>query len=190
MEFLGQGSDPSHCCNPCYSSCGKQLDPLTHCVRPGIKPVSWSCRDTANLVASQWDLHSHFHNSNSSNCASHRFSTAQDGPLMTWLSSDHQVVSSLSLRPPSLAHGSYSLCEITQEGASDTELPYSLTAWFCSGRGDAFISGSTGVSSSAPTPLSLEPWDSCSESFTLVLPHLPIITSSSSLFSSAGLRQI
>ena len=100
MEFLGQESDPNHCCNPCYSSCGKQLDPLTHCVRPGIKPVSWSCRDTANLVASQWDLHSHFHNSNSSNCASHRFSTAQDGPLMTWLSSDHQVVSSLSLHPP------------------------------------------------------------------------------------------
>ena len=32
------------------------LDPLTHCAGPGIKPVSWCCRDVADPVAPQWEL--------------------------------------------------------------------------------------------------------------------------------------
>ena len=31
-------------------------DPLTHCARPGIKPMSWCCRDAVNPIAPQLEL--------------------------------------------------------------------------------------------------------------------------------------
>ena len=52
MEFLGQGSDPSHSCD-LLRSCGNSL---THCARLGIKPVSQCFRDTADPIAPQWKL--------------------------------------------------------------------------------------------------------------------------------------
>ena len=54
MEFLGQGSDLSCSCN-LYAAVAVP-DPLTHCSRPGIEPVSWYCRDATNLLVPQWEL--------------------------------------------------------------------------------------------------------------------------------------
>ena len=39
-----------------YTAAAATLDPLSHCAGPGIKLVSWCCRDTANLVAPQQEL--------------------------------------------------------------------------------------------------------------------------------------
>ena len=51
MEFLGQGSDPSHSCNLCCSYGNtRSLNPLC---QPGIKPMSWCCRDSVNPIAPQ-----------------------------------------------------------------------------------------------------------------------------------------
>ena len=47
MELLSQGSD---------AAAVAALDPLTHCSRPGIEPVSWCCRDAADPVAPQQEL--------------------------------------------------------------------------------------------------------------------------------------
>ena len=49
MEFPGQGSDPSHSCNP--GCCCNNMRPLTHCAGPGIKPVSQRTRDSTNPTA-------------------------------------------------------------------------------------------------------------------------------------------
>ena len=55
VEFPGQGSDLSCSCTPVanYTAAGARPDPLTHCARPGIEPVSWQCRDTADPTAPQ-----------------------------------------------------------------------------------------------------------------------------------------
>ena len=34
-----------------YAAAVATPDPLTHCARPGIEPVSWCCKDTANPIA-------------------------------------------------------------------------------------------------------------------------------------------
>ena len=55
MEFLGIRSEP--CFHLCCS-CSNAGFFLTHCARLGIKPVSWCCRDAANLIEpqqAQWD---------------------------------------------------------------------------------------------------------------------------------------
>ena len=31
-------------------------DPLIHCARSGIEPVSWHCRDAADPIVAQWEL--------------------------------------------------------------------------------------------------------------------------------------
>ena len=54
-EFPGQGSDLSCNCD-LGRSCGNTR-PLTHCTGPGIKPVSQCCRDTADPLVPQWELH-------------------------------------------------------------------------------------------------------------------------------------
>ena len=54
MEFLGQGSAPSCSCNLSHS-CGN-TGSLTHCIRPGIKPVSQCSQDTANPIAPPREL--------------------------------------------------------------------------------------------------------------------------------------
>ena len=46
MEFLGQGSDPSHS-HHLRPSCG-HAGSLTHCAGLGIEPLSQCCRDIAN----------------------------------------------------------------------------------------------------------------------------------------------
>ena len=51
MEFLGQGSDPSHSCDLC-DICGN-TGSLTHCARLGIEPVSQRSRDAAHTVGPQ-----------------------------------------------------------------------------------------------------------------------------------------
>ena len=53
MEFLGQGSDPSCSCDLRHNC--SNPGPLTHCAGPGVKPMPWHCRDTANPIASQWE---------------------------------------------------------------------------------------------------------------------------------------
>ena len=54
MEFLGQGSDPSHSCDlhHGYGDTGS----ATHCAGPGIKPVSQCSRDATDPVAPQREL--------------------------------------------------------------------------------------------------------------------------------------
>ena len=52
MEFPGQGSDLSCSCNLSCSTAGS----LTHCARPGIKPVSQGSQDSTNPVAPQQEL--------------------------------------------------------------------------------------------------------------------------------------
>lgn len=54
MEFPGQEWDPSCSCH--HPAAVVVLDPLTHYTGPGIGPVSWSCRDTADAVWPQWEL--------------------------------------------------------------------------------------------------------------------------------------
>ena len=56
MEFPGQGSDPSHSCDLCCSC--SNAGSLTHCVRLGIEPVSWCCRDMDDPIEPQRELHS------------------------------------------------------------------------------------------------------------------------------------
>ena len=51
MEFPGQGSDST--CAAAVATRG----PLTHCDRPGTELVSWHCRDTADPVVPQLELH-------------------------------------------------------------------------------------------------------------------------------------
>ena len=47
-KFLGQGSDPSHSCNPPHSC--SSSGPLTHSVGLGIQPMSQHSRDTTHPV--------------------------------------------------------------------------------------------------------------------------------------------
>ena len=54
MEFLGQGSDPSHSCDLSCSS--SSAGSLTHCAGLGIEPASQGSQDTANPIAPQWEL--------------------------------------------------------------------------------------------------------------------------------------
>ena len=56
MEFPGQGWDLSCSCDLHYSC--DNAGSFTHCTRPSIEPVSWSCRDKADPIAPQWDLQS------------------------------------------------------------------------------------------------------------------------------------
>ena len=54
MEISGQGSDLSHSCD---LSCNRDnVGSLTHCARPGIKPVSQCSQDAADPVAPQREL--------------------------------------------------------------------------------------------------------------------------------------
>ena len=46
IEFLGQDQIQAEATQ----------DPLTHCVRLGIKPVSWCCGDATHLIMSQKKL--------------------------------------------------------------------------------------------------------------------------------------
>ena len=46
MEFLGQGSDPSHGCDLSWCNAGF----LTHCARPGMEPASQRSQDTPILL--------------------------------------------------------------------------------------------------------------------------------------------
>ena len=39
-----------------YAAAAVTPDPLTHCARPGIEPVSWRCRDAANPTVPQQEL--------------------------------------------------------------------------------------------------------------------------------------
>ena len=39
-----------------YAATVATLDPLTHGAGPGIKPLSWCCRDATNPIAPQWEL--------------------------------------------------------------------------------------------------------------------------------------
>ena len=54
MEFPGQGSDLSRSCNLC-STWGNARS-LTHCVRPGIEPVSQCSQDATNPITPQQEL--------------------------------------------------------------------------------------------------------------------------------------
>ena len=54
MEFLGQGSDPSHICDLRHS-CGK-AGSAAHCARPGTKPASQRFQDAADPIAPQQEL--------------------------------------------------------------------------------------------------------------------------------------
>ena len=56
IEFLGQGSDLNRSCDLCAAAAAMP-DPLTHWAWPGIEPASWHCRDAANPLAPQWELH-------------------------------------------------------------------------------------------------------------------------------------
>ena len=51
MEFPGQGSDPSYSCSLCRRCSNAGF--LTHCTGPGVEPVSWRCRNAADLIAPQ-----------------------------------------------------------------------------------------------------------------------------------------
>ena len=48
--FPGQGSDPT------YAAAAAAPYPLTHCVRQGIEPASWRCRDAADPVAPEQEV--------------------------------------------------------------------------------------------------------------------------------------
>ena len=54
LEFLGQGSDRSHSCDLSHS--GGNARSLTHCARPGIKPVCQRSQDAADPVEPQREL--------------------------------------------------------------------------------------------------------------------------------------
>ena len=54
MEFSGQGSDLSCSCNLPHSC--SNAESLTHCVEPGIKPLSQCCRDAANFIVPEQEL--------------------------------------------------------------------------------------------------------------------------------------
>ena len=46
-----------------YAAAVTMPDPLNHCARPGIEPVSWHCRDVTDLIVPRWELHIvHFKN--------------------------------------------------------------------------------------------------------------------------------
>ena len=57
-ESPGQGSDLSLSCELCCN-CGS-MGSLTHCGRPGIKPVFQCCQDATNPTALQREPHAHF----------------------------------------------------------------------------------------------------------------------------------
>ena len=54
MELPSQGSDPSHSCE--HSPSCSNARALTHCVGPGIKPLSQCSQDAADPVAPQQKL--------------------------------------------------------------------------------------------------------------------------------------
>ena len=54
MEFLGQGSDRIHSCDPSHSCINTRS--LTHCARSGIKPTSQCSKDAAYPTVPQWEL--------------------------------------------------------------------------------------------------------------------------------------
>ena len=54
MEFLGQGSDPSHSRDLSHS-CGN-AGSLTHCAGPTIEPVSQSSQDTTDAITTKQEL--------------------------------------------------------------------------------------------------------------------------------------
>ena len=58
MEFPGQGSDPRHSWN-LHHSCGN-MESLTHCTGPGIKPASQCSRDAADPIVPWWELLNYF----------------------------------------------------------------------------------------------------------------------------------
>ena len=39
-----------------FEAAGETPDPLIHCARPGIKPVSWHCRDATDPIVPQQEL--------------------------------------------------------------------------------------------------------------------------------------
>ena len=55
MEFLGQGSDPSHSCKP--SCICDNSGSLTHCSGPGIEPMSQCPQNASNPIVTQQELH-------------------------------------------------------------------------------------------------------------------------------------
>ena len=55
VEFSHQGSDPSHSCNLCHSSCGNN-GALTHWAGPGIELTFQCSRDTADPLAPQGEI--------------------------------------------------------------------------------------------------------------------------------------
>ena len=55
MEFPGQGSDLSRCCD--LSCSFGNIGSLSHCAGPGIKPASQGSQDTAGPVTPQRELH-------------------------------------------------------------------------------------------------------------------------------------
>ena len=49
-------SDKDSAATAIYTASMAMPDPLTHCPRPEIKPVTWHSRDTANPIAPQQEL--------------------------------------------------------------------------------------------------------------------------------------
>ena len=54
MEFLVQGSDLGHSCDPSYSCSNTRS--LTHCARQGIEPVPQCSQDAAESIVPQGEL--------------------------------------------------------------------------------------------------------------------------------------
>ena len=59
MEFLDQGSDPSHSCDLSHSC--SNAGSLTHCARPGLEPASQRSQDAANPIVPQPELLNSFY---------------------------------------------------------------------------------------------------------------------------------
>ena len=54
--WRSQGRDQNSAAVATYTKAVVTRDPLTNCAGPGVEPVSWHCRDTANPIVPQWEI--------------------------------------------------------------------------------------------------------------------------------------